>query len=163
VSKFSSRPSHLSHRTSTHCRPLDLVDHVLNLFRWIETICGFVDLFRWICSVYELVDTCGVYEHVDVIYMYYLLLHIYIPRVFHTQGMEYYSIPGPTHAPRAVPPAARSPATNLFFWSGPTNPLWYLIYFFARPSLPSSIFFRSDHNTYGARQLDDEHHIFYLK
>jgi hypothetical protein len=26
--------------------------------------------------VYELVDTCGVYEHVDVIYMCYLLLHV---------------------------------------------------------------------------------------
>jgi hypothetical protein len=32
--------------------------------------------------VYELVDTCGVYEHVDVIYMCYLLLHVILLYIY---------------------------------------------------------------------------------
>jgi hypothetical protein len=32
--------------------------------------------------VYELVDTCGVYEHVDVIYMCYLLLHVILSYIY---------------------------------------------------------------------------------
>jgi hypothetical protein len=32
--------------------------------------------------VYELMDTCGVYEHVDVIYMCYLLLHVILSYIY---------------------------------------------------------------------------------
>jgi hypothetical protein len=32
--------------------------------------------------VYELVDTCGVYDHVDVIYMCYLLLHVMLSYIY---------------------------------------------------------------------------------
>jgi uncharacterized membrane protein YozB (DUF420 family) len=32
--------------------------------------------------VYELVDTCGVYELVDVIYMCYLLLHVILSYIY---------------------------------------------------------------------------------
>jgi hypothetical protein len=45
--------------------------------------------------VYELEDTCGVYEHVNVIYMCYLLLNVIYIYIMHLGAFSIANAPRP--------------------------------------------------------------------